>query len=71
MVWTDPTTGESFIVDTGTGNSRRASGPEEGDMTIPRRTLAARGQGDTEKDEIPSWIGEALTVRLNRVGRDG
>ena len=62
MVWTDPTTGESFIVDTGTGNSRRASGPEEGDVTAPRRTLTARDQVDARKDEIPTWIGEALTV---------
>ena len=71
MVWTDPTTGESFIVDTGTGNSRRASGPEEGDMNAPRRTLVARGQDDAEKDEIPSWIGEALTVCLYHDHCDG
>ena len=62
MVWTDPTTGESFIVDTDTGNSRRALGPEEGDPNAPRRILPARGQDDAGKDETPSWIGEALTV---------
>jgi len=71
MVWTDQTTGKSFIVDTGTGNSRPASGPEEGDVITPRRTLVARGQGDAERDEIPPWIGEALTVRFNLGRRDG
>jgi len=70
VVWTDPTTGESFIVDTGTGNSKRASGPEEGGVTTPRRTLAARGHGDAKRDEVPSWIGEALTVCFNRGRRD-
>lgn len=60
----DPTTGESFIVDTATGNSRRALGPEKGGIDVSRRTLAFRGQDDAGKDEIPPWIGEALTVCL-------
>ena len=62
MIWTDPTTGEPFIVDTTTGNSRRALGPGEGNASVPRRTLASKGQDGTGHDEIPSWIGNALTV---------
>lgn len=60
----DPTTGESFIVDTATGNSRPALGPEGGNVNGSRRTLAARGRDDEEQDEMPPWIGEALTVRF-------
>jgi len=62
VVWTDPATGESFIVDAATGNSRRALGPEEGNVSMPRRTLATRGQDDAGQDDTPSWIGDALTV---------
>ena len=61
-MWTDPTTRESFIVDTNTGNSRRALCPEEGNESVPRRTLAARGQDDAGTYDIPPWIEEALTV---------
>ena len=60
----DPATGESFIIDTATGNSRRALGPEEDSASMPRRTLVARGRDDAGQDEIPSWIGHALTVRF-------
>ena len=62
VVWNDPSTGESFVVDTATGNSRRALGPNEGHMSMPRRTLVARGQGGDGEDEMPLWIGEALSV---------
>ena len=62
MVWTDPSTGESFIVDTATGNSRRAFCTGEGNSNAPRRTILARGRNDGEKADVPSWIGEALTV---------
>ena len=58
-MWMDPTTGESFIVDTASGNSRHALGPGKG---IPRRTLASVGQDDIVQEEMPSWIGDALTV---------
>lgn len=64
MVWIDPSNGESFIVDMATGNSRRALGPSEGNMILPRRTLVSRRRDDDGKHEIPPWIGEALTVRF-------
>ena len=64
MVWTDPTTGECFVVDTATGNSRPAFGPSGGNINAPRRTLVARDREGAGEDEVPSWIGEALTVRF-------
>lgn len=67
MVWTDPATGESFIVDTGTGNSRPVYGPEEGEINASRRTLVAREKDRAEQDGVPSWIGEALTVRFRLI----
>ena len=63
MIWTDPSTGEPFIVDMATGNSRLALGPSEGNTNPLRRTLVARRRDDDEGEhEVPTWIGEALTV---------
>jgi hypothetical protein len=62
VVWTDPNTGESFVVDTTTGNSRRTFGSGGNGVGVLRRTLVTRAQEDDGRDEIPPWIGEALTV---------
>lgn len=62
MVWADPSTGESFIVNMATGNSRRALGQSEGNINLPRRTLVATSRDDDQEHEIPSWVGEALAV---------
>ena len=65
IVWTDPATGETFIVDGRTGNSypQHAPGPMSIDTTAipvggPRRTLDACPSSATA--EPPAWITEAL-----------
>ncbi|PCH40853.1 hypothetical protein WOLCODRAFT_99424 [Wolfiporia cocos MD-104 SS10] len=72
LVWTDPATGEAFMVDRRTGNSypvHEQSPLEQGDSsaswTQRRRTLApssrqeGRMTGESVKD-IPDWIRDAL-----------
>ncbi|KAJ4479232.1 hypothetical protein J3R30DRAFT_3289200 [Lentinula aciculospora] len=73
MVWTDPNTGEIFIVDARTGNSRPQTQPrltvEDADENCQsqvlrqRRTLCLPNTGSTDKSRkgpAPEWIQEAL-----------
>ncbi|KAJ3874681.1 hypothetical protein F5051DRAFT_87327 [Lentinula edodes] len=73
LVWTDPNTGESFIVDARTGNSRPQTqprlAPEETAENRPfhvlrqRRTLSLPNTSSEDKSRLnpaPEWIQEAL-----------
>ncbi|KAJ3981747.1 hypothetical protein F5890DRAFT_1533745 [Lentinula detonsa] len=73
LVWTDPNTGETFIVDARTGNSRPQTQPrlaiedldENGQSQVlrQRRTLSLPNIGSVDKSRIgpaPEWIQEAL-----------
>ncbi|GBE79898.1 hypothetical protein SCP_0211000 [Sparassis crispa] len=72
IVWTDPTTGESFVVDTRTGNSYPLNAQISSSSTqsdVPGRPSGRRTLGVCEsrtngtKDEtapVPEWIRDAL-----------
>ncbi|KAJ7682423.1 hypothetical protein DFH06DRAFT_1161036 [Mycena polygramma] len=69
LVWTDPHTGEIYVVDTRTGNSYRQSEPPPVDSNglMPSgpqgRTLSrqmAHGIGNKDKLAMPEWIQRAL-----------
>ncbi|KAH8830346.1 hypothetical protein DL96DRAFT_1592536 [Flagelloscypha sp. PMI_526] len=59
--WTDPSTGEHFMIDTQTGNSQRVESNSSSDgipRAYARRTIGCSASENTR--EIPSWIQEAL-----------
>ncbi|KAF9077020.1 hypothetical protein BDP27DRAFT_1389240 [Rhodocollybia butyracea] len=68
LVWTDPSTGETFIVDAHTGNSRPQTqlrlAPEKLDTNQKSQSLGQRRTlslaGTTGKGPAPEWIQEAL-----------
>jgi len=69
ITWTDPTTGETFVVDARTGNSRPQAFRHSDDEVIEelnefriqgRRTLPRIVE--SEASQVPSWITEALAV---------
>ncbi|KAL4260038.1 DNA mismatch repair MutL/HexB family protein [Pleurotus pulmonarius] len=63
ITWTDPNTGEVFVIDSRTGNSvsqaeaSRASQPEE---PSGRRTLTASLTSTLDTASVPQWIRKAL-----------
>lgn len=83
-MWTDTNTGETFVVDSRTGNSHRqtknalwlkdnSSGPTDGS----RRTIPKKGGGDhsdetehAEKSDVPLWLQKALQVRVLYIFQD-
>lgn len=68
IVWTDPATGETFIIDARTGNSYPQHGPvvpsASGTSADPvpraRRTVDRDGGGSILVAQAPAWITEAL-----------
>jgi len=69
LLWTDPHTGQIYIVDARTGNSHKQSDPTpvDPDGVLPYgpqgRTLSrqtARGIGNPDKSAMPEWIQKAL-----------
>ncbi|KAJ7741084.1 hypothetical protein B0H16DRAFT_1565880 [Mycena metata] len=68
LVWTDPHTGQIYVVDARTGNSYRQSepppAPDSGAVFVRQgRTLSrqkARGNEGQDKPEMPEWIHKAL-----------
>jgi len=71
MTWTDCNTGQTFIVDSRTGNSRpRPKAPPWDRGNDPRhdgdrRTLSHRTNEDAkgDKENLPGWLQDALKVR--------
>ncbi|KAI0920894.1 hypothetical protein AcV5_001344 [Taiwanofungus camphoratus] len=72
-LWTDPVTGETFVIDTRTGNSYLLHAPlatnDEGTSKRSRRSLAAGvipmtadtvGRRGDEEKVVPNWIRDAL-----------
>ncbi|OSD04616.1 hypothetical protein PYCCODRAFT_1386837 [Trametes coccinea BRFM310] len=71
VLWTDPSTGERYIVDTRTGNSypelapptQDAEGPSAVAAVRARKTLGAPLLPPTPgTNEVPAWIAEALAA---------
>ncbi|KAF8897803.1 hypothetical protein BD779DRAFT_1465906 [Infundibulicybe gibba] len=68
LMWTDPTTGTNFVVDSRTGNSRPQLGraAESIPNTIqPRQTLHLQRPNlgpESNRAEMPQWIQQALEV---------
>ncbi|KAJ7044715.1 hypothetical protein C8F04DRAFT_1069288 [Mycena alexandri] len=69
LVWTDPHTGQIYVVDARTGNSYRQSEPppaaadSAAAFVVQGRTLSrqkARGIEGQDKSEMPEWIQKAL-----------
>ncbi|KAG6885598.1 hypothetical protein C0993_012345 [Termitomyces sp. T159_Od127] len=71
MTWTDPQTGETFIVDSRTGNSYPQTEESSGEVgftgvdrcprrTIPCRTDVIGTQNNTDKGRPPEWLQKAL-----------
>ncbi|KAJ7734007.1 hypothetical protein DFH07DRAFT_130235 [Mycena maculata] len=79
LVWTDPLSGQIYVVDARTGNSYRQSEPppvaSDGVTPFGRqgRTLSRQKAGGVEKSAMPEWIQEALeandiyTVAENKI----
>lgn len=68
MIWTNPLTGETYVVDKRTGNSYSTNAERKGDDTSDgqhRRTLNTVFQQDFEDNgsETPTWLQAALLVR--------
>ncbi|KAJ7437820.1 hypothetical protein B0H11DRAFT_1753330, partial [Mycena galericulata] len=72
LIWTDPHTGQIYVVDARTGNSYRQSDPPPAAASdgVPQarqgRTLSrqkARVADGVEKSTMPEWIQEALEAR--------
>lgn len=72
--WTNPDTGEIFVVDTRTGNSYPAHNQQQGRLPLHRRRTIAikpstrisssKGGEDLEGiEDMPDWIRTALQVR--------
>ncbi|KAJ7930132.1 hypothetical protein B0H13DRAFT_1963442 [Mycena leptocephala] len=56
LVWTDPHTGQIYVVDARTGNSYRQSEPPAVDADGQK----VRGSGSLDKSAMPEWIQKAL-----------
>lgn len=63
IIWTNPATGETFVVDQQTGNSysQNQDISTESEEMQGRRTLGAQARSTTDK--VPEWIRVALEVR--------
>ncbi|PSR93789.1 hypothetical protein PHLCEN_2v4684 [Hermanssonia centrifuga] len=66
VLWRDPRTGETFVIDNRTGNSYPAHTPPDlyhspnaGESSMARRTLG-RTTSTIPREEPPAWIQEAL-----------
>ncbi|KAK7470351.1 DNA mismatch repair protein [Stygiomarasmius scandens] len=69
ITWTDPTTGETFIVDARTGHSRPQAFRHSDDEVVEElNELRLRGRRtlprivENEASQVPSWITEALAA---------
>ncbi|KAJ7639214.1 hypothetical protein FB45DRAFT_904999 [Roridomyces roridus] len=62
LLWTDPHTGQIYVVDTRTGNSRPQSEPPPiaSGQARQSRTLSRRQAAKADKSAMPEWMQEAL-----------